>query len=160
MTRRLHPTELFAFLDDLHRVSTGSRVDVHHIVTVELWSHAEILQHGKTQVWNRRSRSRQAQVSDTDALVWREPHTSEGGAGNENSGHPVGPSHLHAVVPPRKNGRPRIVIGEDSGGPGLAVGMVDFALLCFNESKLSAEVCLLVSLRSLLPVTTSRPELV
>ena len=93
--------------------------------------------------------------------VERGPYSPGGGAGNENSRHPVGPSQLCAVVPPRKNRRRHIVVGEDSGGPRLAVGMADFSLLCFNESKLSAaSFALLVSLRSLLPATTSCPGLV
>ena len=38
--------------------------------------------------------------------VERGPYTPGGGAGNENSRHPVGPSQLCAVVPPCKNRRP------------------------------------------------------
>ena len=82
VARRLLPTErLFAFLDDLYVVCQPGRVvDVHHIVAVELWSHAKIrIQHGKTQVWNRggieppeiETLQAAAQVSDPDALVWR-----------------------------------------------------------------------------------------
>ena len=82
VVRRLLPTErLFAFLDDLYVVCQPGRVvDVHHILAVELWSHAKIrIQHGKTQVWNSggveppeiETLQAAAQVSDPDALVWR-----------------------------------------------------------------------------------------
>ena len=82
VARRLLPTEqLFAFLDDLYVVCQPGRVvDVHHIIAVELWSHAKIrIQHGRHRCGTAEESSLQrlsflqaaAQVSDPDALVWR-----------------------------------------------------------------------------------------
>ena len=111
VARRLHPTErLFAFLDDLYVVCRPDRVvDVHHILAVELWSHAKIqIQHGKTQVWNRggvepteiETLQAAAQVSDPDALVWRgDPTLPEVEQGMKILGTPLGhPSYVQSFL--------------------------------------------------------------
>ena len=149
VAHRLHPTErLFAFLDDLYVVCRPDRVvDVHHILAVDLWSHAKIqIQHGKTQVWNRggvepteiETLQAAAQVSDTDALVWRgDPTLPEVEQGMKILGTPLGhPSYVQSFLRAKTEDH-TLLLERITGGPRLAVGMADFALLCFNESKLS-----------------------
>ena len=127
VARCLLPTErLFAFLDDWYVMCRPDRVvDVHHILAVELWSHAKIqIQHGKTQgVEPRRSRAdgdRDIAGSSAGQRPRRSGPCTPGEQGMKILGTPLGhPSYVQSFLRAKTDDHTLMLGTATTSCPGL-----------------------------------------